>query len=391
MVLKRNLPFVAGLAIIAVLFVVVLVWLLGQVSALAKIKSDIKAKRTALEEVERKVPTKEHLAAIKQEYEKAAAAYTALKEQLLAWWDKDVYDEEKSSRQPGLFLGSLQELRRQIIKFADKQHVLLGTGVENLGFPEVAAGTPPAEVTFDMLKQRSIVRDVFMLLLNSKVESIDAVNWIGPESGGKLYSKYSLSVVFTCKYPSLAKFQTDLVNKAKVPVDIYGDFPRNFLVVDQLSYQTQDLKVASLEEAARSSAATAPATAGTTTTTTARRNPATGTARSTTGNLDHLRPDIRERILAREALLRGRRQYPGEGVRRPDSTSTTRDVARAREEEKPTVGREPNYNILTVTMTIAMVDFNEQVTGKIPALEEEKRKPRTTERPTTTTSESPPR
>jgi hypothetical protein len=373
MVLRKNLPFAAALGAAVVVFILALVWLLGRVSTLTKVKGETASQRAALAAVERKVPTKEHLAAIKKQHGQAEAAYAKLKEQLLAWWDKDVYDPDESSRQPGLFLGSLQELQGQLISFAESQGVWLGSGVENLAFPELAEGKTPVEVTFEMLKQRSAVRDVITLLIHDKVESIDAINWLGSDKGGSLYGKYRVSVVFTCKYPSLAKFQADLVNKAKVSVPGHGDFPRNFLVIEQLAYQAKDLKAAGTESIASRTSSTR---------TTPRRttSPSSNILDSRREGFDKLPPSVREAILRREAAMRA---HAARSTVR--TTRTTPRTTPARDEDKPTVGREPNYNILTVKMTIALVDFNQEITGKIPALEEEKKKSKGSRRTETAT------
>ena len=356
MIFKKNFAFIAILAVLVVAFVASLVWLHRQASQLHKHKDEIESKQANLEQLGRKNPASEHLAAVKAQYEKAEAEYARLNSRLLTWWDKEIYDLEKSPRQPVLFLGDLQQLRTRIRTFADNENVLLGTGVENLGFPELAQDTPPAEVTFEMLKQRSVIQDILMLLIQNKVESIDSITWRGPGAGGKLYKKYLVSVSFTCKYPSLAKFQTDLVNKVKVPVDPYGDFPRNYLVIEGLSYVTEDRKVASL------------ASAGSTGSGTTR----TGPGRTSPGRTSSIRL-VPGRILPGRSPSRPPSgSAPGRTPTRTGTGTMRQPTTGAREKEKPSVGREPNYNILTVTMTIAMVDFAEEVTGPVPALEEEK-------------------
>jgi len=356
MALKKNIVFTAILAILAVVFIASLVWLQGQTSALRKITTEKKSTREEIEGYLKDKPTKEHEAQLEEQYEQIEASYDALtKDRLMIWWDKDVYDVKKSPTEPGLFLGRLQELRRQVATFANDQEVLLGTGVENLDFPELAENKPPLEVTIEMHKECSAVRDIIMLLLQNKVESINSIKRMGPQAGGKLYGKYLFSVSFSCKYPALATFQTDLVNKMKVPVGTYGDFPRNYLVVERLSYVAQDLKVAAMEAAA------------TTTTTTGsnrntRSNPAGGRMPGPSGTV-------------RQPPNYGNQPDPGSGLAptRYGSMSPNSRGARAagpRQKETYRVGREPNYNILTVTMTISMVDFSEELTGAIPGLEE---------------------
>jgi len=333
---KKNIAFTAIVAILVVVFLIVAVWLLHQASAVSKLKNKNEAKEASIDRLKTLRPTKQRLEGLSTHKDDDTTAYAQLKEQLLTWWDKDVYDPEKSPRNPGLFLGNLQTLSRQIRYFAYKKKVTLGTDVPNLSFPELLGeDRPPREVTYDMLKQASAVRDILMLLIHEEVESIDSIAFLsgsGPEPGGKLFKKYLFSVSFSCRYPSLANFQADLVNRTKTPVDPYGEYPRNFLVIQRLSYDAADRKVASLEAAAAAESAAAEG----------RTTPSTGPAVSPYG-----------RELAIDEYGRAREFAP-----------------REREETKPTIGREPNYNILNVTMTITLFDFTEEITGPIPGTEE---------------------
>jgi len=319
------------LGVLAVVFIAVLVWTLGQVAR----RSEVSAKnRDTLEEIDslkREKPTQEHLAAVEGEHEKAETEYADLKKLLLTWWDRGAYDETESPRQPTLFLGNLQQLQRQIRAFAADKEVLLAAQVENLGFPELANDAPPVEVTFEMLKQRSITRDIILLLIHNGVQSIDSLTWLGPADGGKLYSKYRVGVSFTCKYPALAKFLEDLVEADKEPISGHGLFPRNYLVVEELSYNATDRKVAAL-------AATTTGSSG-------------GTSRRGPGG-----PAYPEEI----------RLYPSTSTTKATSAESPRRTTRS--EAGPSIGREPNYNVLTVTLTITMVDFDEEITGKIEDL-----------------------
>ncbi len=344
---KSNIAFYVVVGALVVVFLGALVWMHLQTSERGKLKKKIGVVRAELERLSKENPTPEHLDQIKAQHDKAKTEYAGLIERLLAWWDKDVYDEQKSPREPVLFLGDLQRSRTQIRRFATKKHVELDPDVENLGFPEfLSDDKPPAEVTYDMLKERSAVKDILMLLIHDGVESIDSITRLEPAPGGKLYGKHLFSVSFTCKYPSLAKFQADLVNTAKVPVDPYGDFPRNYLVIERLSYLAQDRKIDRIEQEAAAARAASAAGSDVPHAELIRR-PDTYDGRGSLGSM-------------------GGRGYGT--VRRPPSVVGGADV---REQPRTTtVGRMPNYNILSVTMTISMVDFDEDITGEIPALKE---------------------
>jgi hypothetical protein len=341
MVLSKNITFIAVLGALAVVFIAVLVWAVGWVAARREVGAQREDKLAELERLRKDKPTEEHLAAVSEEHEKAETEYAKLKELLLTWWDRSVYDETESPRQPTLFLGNLQRLRSHIRAFAEEKGVVLGGAVENLGFLELANDAPPVEVTLDMLKQRSIMRDIILLLIHNGVESIDSVQWLGPAGSGKLYSKYRVSVSFTCEYPALARFLQNLIDVDKEVIPGYGRLPKNYLVVESppFSYSATDRKVAALD------------------TSTSTTRTATGTTRS----------------------LRG----PGDTYGQPPggrSSATGTDTARrtTAREEGPNVGREPNYNILTVTLTISMVDFGKEITGDI----EDLRKPSEESEPT---------
>jgi len=340
MVLKKNIPFLAILAVLVVAFLASLVWLHSQISARAKINKEIKATKAFLDGLRRGNPTNAHLDAANNELEQAEVAYAQLKKRLRTWWDSAVYDPNKSHVNPGLFLGDLQGLRDQIRRFAYNSRVALGTGVDHLSFPELlGADKPPPEVTYAMLKQSSVVRDILLLLIHENVESIDSLQFLREEQAeGRLYKKYLFRVSFTCTYPSLANFQADLVTKSKTAVDPYGEFPRNYLVIEELAYTTVDRKVASLEAAARMEEAGASET---------------GT-RSNTPSSRGIPPEFEY----------GRRAPRGETI--PPYGTT-------RESETPRVGRPPNYNILNVTMTIALADFTKEITGHEPTPEQETR------------------
>jgi hypothetical protein len=373
MVSKNNIAFYAVVGALVVVLLGALVWMLGRTSEGGKLKKEVDKVWADLERLAKDNPTKEHLDKIKAQHDKANNEYAALNERLRTWWDKDVYDEKKSPREPVLFLGDLQSASTQIRWFAAKKRVELAPDVENLGFPDLLRNDkPPVVVTYEMLKERSAIKDILMLLIHDGVESIDAISRLEPAPGGKLYGKLLFSVSFTCKYPSLAKFQADLVNTAKVPVDPYGDFPRNYLVIERLSYLAEDRKVAYLEDAATAERAAA--------TTDSRRTP-TGTRRTPTDR-GRIRSTDPGSFVPNSGRIRPPDGYDARGsmgarghgtVRRPPSVGGGRE---GREQPRTTVGRMPNYNILSVTMTIAMVDFGEDVTGTIPALEEE-RKPST--------------
>jgi len=340
MVLGKNIAFIAVLGVLAVVLIAVLVWAFGQVAAERSVKAKVSTALDEINKLKQKQPSEEHLAAVKKECEESEAEYANLKKLLLSWWDRGIYDETESPRQPTLFLGNLQQLQRQIRAFAAsrKPEVLLAQDVGNLGFPELANNAPPLEVTLEMLKQRSAMRDIILLLIHNGVQSIDSIAWLGPEGGGKLYSKYRISVSFTCKYPALAKFLENLVAVEKQPISGHGLLPRNYLVVEELSYSATDRKVAAL---------------GTTT---------TGSGGSTHPGVPH------------------GPAYPEEVGWYPTTPKTTTAKTPAAETPSPTttsapgsrVGREPNYNILTVTLTIAMVDFSEEITGKIEDIEKPK-------------------
>jgi hypothetical protein len=182
------------------------------------------------------------------------------------------------------------------------------------------------------------------------VLSIDAIARLGPAAGGKLYKKYLFSVTFTCKYPALAKFQADLVNPAKTQVETFGELPRNYLVIERLSYAAPDMKVAAIEAAAHG-------TMGTGT---------TGTTGSTgSGPPSPTLPgrDYSGRGTGGSSMDAGRTGSrppdPRQPVNRDQRSTTTTPTT-------PTVGRMPNYNILKVTMTISMVDFGQEITGPVP-------------------------
>ena len=68
------------------------------------------------------------------------------------------------------------------------------------------------------------------------------------------------------------------------------------------------------------------------------------------------------------------------GGRPPGRATGGTTVTSVREETtRPDIpGRMPAYNILSVQMTIAMVDFTEPVTGKPNTLDEDKDKKKTT-------------
>jgi hypothetical protein len=346
---KKNLTFIVLVALLGVAFVLALIWSPRQMAKRSKVEKDVKATRDRLEDLRGGYPSKEHLAQLKAQEQQAETDYAELKTRLMSWWDSDVYDPEKSPREPGLFLGDLQRLRSQIRRFAYDKGVQLAQGVDNLGFPdELSQDKPPAEVTLDMLKERSAIRDILLLLIDAagskeqaKVLSIDSIARLGPVAGGKLYKKHLFSVSFTCKYPALAKFQADLVDRAKTQVETFGELPRNCLVIERLSYGATDAKVANLEAAA--------STEGRTT--------ATGSGSSGSG----APPSPMTRPTGMGSM----------GGHRP--AETTRPPTRDQGAATNMVGRMPNYNILNVTMTISMVDFSEEITGPIPGAEDEKK------------------
>ncbi|MBN1916693.1 MAG: Amuc_1100 family pilus-like protein [Verrucomicrobia bacterium] len=361
--LRRNLPFVIGVAAIGVVFVVVAVFVQRGYSGWNKVKQDDAQAEEELDNLRKMNPNAEHLEYAKKELADTEQAYDKLKELMCTWWDAGVYEEDRT---PGIFLGNLQELRRRITLFAIESGVVLDANVPLMGFPELQTSVPPTEVTFDMLKQKSIMRDIILLLIQNKVQSVNAINWIGPEKGGKLYNKYLLNVSFTCKYPQLAKFQADLVNPSRTPVVLKGDkneksdryeLPRNYLVIEQISYEADDLKMARL--AAAGTPATT--TTGTTTTTTIMHGgrPIPDSSHQLGGSGSMAPPNTDPR----------RRRNPG-ATTPSGATTTGGGPARATVQHKD--AREPLYNILNVTMTISMVDFGEGIRGKLPVEEEKK-------------------
>jgi hypothetical protein len=387
---KENLPFIAVLGALAVAFIVVLVWVHSQVSAKGTVSRELKALNEDYATLIRNDASQKHQDAVRKQVEEAKTSFQALKERLLKWWDPDVYNEQASPLQPTLFLGQLQDLRRQIRALADKHTpfpVLLAQGVENMAFPELGTDKdiPPTEVTYDLIKQHSIMRDIMALLIANDVDSINAISWGGKVKGDDLYDKYLVTVQFTCKYPSLARFQSALLNNTKTVVSPFGDLPRNMFVIEDLAYVTEDQKAAKLAAAAAAtSSGSGTGSPGTTypgTTypgTSANPNRGSGGGRPTgpfshqpTGPGGTVTRPTGTGSMAAGSRMPGRSTGTTPDTRsgvQPDTTRTQPDIP----------GRMPAYNILTVQMTIAMVDLSEQVTGEIPALKAEKEKKKTT-------------
>jgi len=382
---KKNLPFVIAIAVIGVIFVAVAVMAQRMYAGWSKVKQDDKQTDQERGDLRRKVPTPEHRGYAKDQLAKTEQEFERLKQTLLVWWDAGIYREDRT---PGIFLGNLQELRRRITLFATAQGVQIEQNVPLMGFNELATNVPPTDVTFDMLKQKSMMRDIILLLIQEKVYSINGIQWLGPQKGGKLYSKYLVTVTFTCRYPQLAKFQADLVKSTRTQVVLRGEksekaesfeLPRNYLVIEQLSYSASDLKMARL--------AAAGTPAGTDT---------TGTGTYPPGSYGH-QPNTSSTIREPGRLVPEADAALG-GRPRPDTAPGTNPYARTTpsytgsmrppgaggpgagtlppgaggatgRQEPKRVGREPLYNPLTVTMTISMVDFGEAIRGKLPVEE----------------------
>ena len=235
------------------------------------------------------------------------ASYGALLKQLLVWWDAAAYEQDRT---PVIFLGNLQELRQRIERYAHAEALRLGEAVLDMGFEQLAMAHPADAVTVDMLKQKSIMSDILLLLIDSKVASVDRLVWHGAAAGGEFYNKYVLTVTFTCKYPQLARFLTKLAKASRTKVlprwwfmkkSDTLELPRNFLVVESLSYVAEDAETA---------------------------------------------------------------QEPGEqGAKQPPGSAARRGGPRI-------VGRAPRYSTLHVAMTIVMIDFGPAIRGPLPHEEE---------------------
>ncbi|MBN1917360.1 MAG: hypothetical protein JW889_05580 [Verrucomicrobia bacterium] len=169
------------------------------------------------------------------------AAYGALVGRLLTWWDSAAHEEVES---PHVALGNLQQFWSRIPTYARAENVWMYGPVErplNLRSDRAAAA--------DILRQSSFMSDVFLLLVHSKVLAIHEIKWHGRATGGEFHDEYSMTVVCSCKYPQLALFLAKLATEPKTKVlprwwflkrEDTLELPRNFLVVDSLSFVVRD-------------------------------------------------------------------------------------------------------------------------------------------------------
>jgi hypothetical protein len=235
-------------------------------------------------------------------------AYRALLEQLLVWWDAAAYEQDRT---PVIFLGNLGQLGSRIRLYAHAEAVRFGNDAFHMRFEQPATVRRAGTVPVEMLKQKSVMSDILLLLIHSKVMSVDRLEWHGSAvAGGEFYDKYVLTVVVTCKYPQLASFLAKLATLSKTKVlprwwsmkkEDTLELPCSFLVVESLSYVAED--AASAQKA--------------------------------------------ERHWLREPI-----------------DSAMRDGA------PPIAGRVPRFPTLHVAMTVAMIDFGPGIRGPLPHEEE---------------------
>ncbi len=375
--IRKNIIFYSLLGILILLFVASIVWLKIVRGEKNKMEKQLVERKVELESLKSYVPTKEHEVKLDEEKEQIQQEYEKIKEKVLRWFD--VISSVEAETRPHIFLGDLQTLASKIRDYAQKQGIPLSDKARFIGYEEyLREGIPPvADADFIQLqKERSAIRDIMALLIHNEVEGIEEIVRLspataGPTTGGasgymggatqtsSLYKTIPFLVKFYCTYPALANFQKSLVSPTKVPTPL-GTVPNNYLIIQELSYVAVSALEEQEAEMAKKAAMSAAERSSTSSTTTR------GSMRPPTGSMSRgtrsTSPSIRDWSPYIPLSRQGRTTYSTGSMR------TARE-SRKKKEEKPMIGRYPQYNLLTVTMKIDMIDFNSELTG----IEEQKK------------------
>ena len=252
------------------------------------------------------------------------------------------------SETPTLFLGNLQKLQREITTFARKKDVPLKEQVELLSFPKLLGGNkPPTGALLPLIKQRSAVRDIMYLLIQSGVFEIQGIAMTkGRDSDTtktSFFSVHDFEVTFVATYPAIGRFMNMLLSPQKEYITVSGGakeaLPRNFFVITDILYKSEEAELETerqeeyenqkaIEERARREMSPASYASY------RRRKPSTAT--SYTPKADSEYNKYYKKINA---------QY---------------------EKTKEMAGRRPKHKVLKVVMKISFVDLTGEITGEKP-------------------------
>ena len=249
---------------------------------------------------------------------------------------------------PTLFLGNLQKLQREITTFAKKKDVPLQEQVEFLSFPDLLRGDePPKGELLPLIKQRSAVRDIMYLLIQSGVFEIQGITMTkGSKSDTTKTSSFSVhdfEVTFVATYPAIARFMNMLLSPQKEYITVSGGakeaLPRNFFVITDILYKSEEAEL----EAERKK--------------------------------EYEEKKANEERAKQEMSAASYALY----IRRNPSTTTSytpkadsefaKYHKKMESQDKKTEkmeGRRPRHNVLKVVMKISFVDLTGEITGEKP-------------------------
>jgi hypothetical protein len=360
------------------------------------LRADVDKWRDQLNAVRLGIPTEAHREFLAEQKTQIENDFQRIVREMLHWG----YVPPNKQLSTLDFHGDMLTSIRQIRAAAQRNRIIMGPRARYLGFGEYIASPPrPEEDVLQLQREFSAAVDIVMLLIGSEVpvysidlmaRGDDALVEKGTGTGRgripgelpvtrRLSTKYDFyetkpfRVKFSCTYPSLALFQKNLTSPNKVTIGNQR-YPRNFLVVNDLWFQVQELETEG--DRAREMALTTAYTLGSVGPVVSEvprdlpggelmmeRDPLAAkrffqywnTLSETEKEIYRLDYKLRERL--------------------PDDMKeeimAKRDRLRQELEFKRLPGRAPEYSIIEVTMLIDLVQFYEESDGKNKALADE--------------------
>ena len=256
------------------------------------------------------------------------------------------------SETPTLFLGNLQTLQKELENFAKKKNVTLGKQALLLSFDKFLTEAKPPEAEEDLLqliKQRSAVRDIMYLMIESGVFEIQNIIMTStlPENIRKtdFFVARDFEVTFVTTYPAIARFLNMILDPRKELVTVgrgVREFlPRNLYVVTDILYKSEE---AEMEMKRKQEYET-------------RRRQMEEARRTPTGPTynPYDMPVVVSRV----------RGYMRSASDTDEFEKYHKKMALRDAMTKELPGRRPKHNVLKVIMTISFVDLTGDVTGEI--------------------------
>jgi len=265
---------------------------------------------------------------------------------------------------PKIFMGTLSTLQTNLTDLAKSRRVNIEKRAEMLSFQKfLGRDEPPeeeGEELIPLIKQRSAVRDIMFLLLNSKVYEITDIrkssNPDEDKATGGSYSTMEFEVTFIATYPKIATFiesilMPDTIAQTGPDPKKVEQLPKNMFVIRDITYESEEKQLEKqLQEEYQRSLRDEETRA---------RAAESATTPSASTVYDPYRSGMYGGMTP---LVTAPRRTTTRTTGMEDYREIENAMTRYADQKLP--GRRPRYNLLKVTMKIVFVDLSGEITGE---------------------------